>query len=116
MKDFQAFCEAISMIKYKKDLVHQLRLMKFPALLFTALFVLAGCQTDQDQFNDPQQKIVSQQPHLDTIILREGDVVKVAIPDSPNLDTTQSIRRDGRIALPLVGDVVAVGITANELQ
>jgi polysaccharide export outer membrane protein len=76
--------------------------------------MLAGCQTDQ--FKEIPEKTVSEQPHLDTIILREGDVVKIAIPDSPNLDTTQSIRRDGRITLPLVGDVVAVGITADELQ
>jgi polysaccharide export outer membrane protein len=115
MKDFQAHFEAISMITNRNHLVHQFRLMKLSPLLFTALFALAGCETNQ--FNDASSKIASQQqPHLDTIILREGDAVRVAIPDSPNLDTTQSIRRDGRIALPLVGDVVAVGITADELQ
>jgi polysaccharide biosynthesis/export protein len=113
MKKFQALFE-VSMIKIKNDFVHQVRLVKFFTLLFTALFVLAGCKTDQ--FSDTPEKTISQQPHLDTIILREGDVVKIAIPDSPNLDTTQSIRRDGRITLPLVGDVVAVGITADELQ
>jgi polysaccharide export outer membrane protein len=102
------------MIKKKNDLAHQSRLIRFSTLLFAALFMLAGCQTDQ--FKEIPEKTVSEQPHLDTIILREGDVVKIAIPDSPNLDTTQSIRRDGRITLPLVGDVVAVGITADELQ
>jgi polysaccharide biosynthesis/export protein len=102
------------MIKIKKDPIHQLRLVRFSALLIATLFALAGCKTDQ--FVEPPQKTVSDQPHLDTIILREGDAVKIAIPDSPNLDTTQSIRRDGRITLPLVGDVVAVGITADQLQ
>jgi polysaccharide biosynthesis/export protein len=102
------------MMKNKIKLVHQLRLMKFSTLLFTALFALAGCQTNQ--FKDTPDKTISEQPHLDTIILREGDAVKIAIPDSPNLETTQSIRRDGRITLPLVGDVVAVGITADQLQ
>lgn len=102
------------MIKDKNDLVRQLRLRKFSTLLLAALFVSAGCQTNQ--FKDPPGKIVSEQPHLDTIILREGDVVKVTIPDSPNLDTVQSIRRDGRVTLPLVGDVVAIGITSDDLQ
>ena len=102
------------MIKIKKGPVLQSRLAGFSALLIAALFVSAGCKTDQ--FKDTAQKTVSEQPHLDTIILREGDAVRIAIPDSPNLDTTQSIRRDGRITLPLVGDVVAVGITADELQ
>jgi polysaccharide export outer membrane protein len=102
------------MIKIKKHPVHQSRSARFSALLIAALFVSAGCKTDQ--FTETAEKTVSEQPHLDTIILREGDAVRIAIPDSPNLDTTQSIRRDGRITLPLVGDVVAVGITADELQ
>jgi polysaccharide biosynthesis/export protein len=102
------------MIKNKKALVHQWRLMKVSTLLVAAFCALAGCSSDE--FNESQHKNVTPQLHLDTIILREGDVVKVAIPDSPNLDTTQAIRRDGKITLPLVGDVVAVGITSDELQ
>ncbi len=102
------------MIKKINDLAPQLRLRGISTLLLSALFVLSGCQTNQ--FKDAPGKIVSEQPHLDTIILREGDVVKINIPDSPNLETSQSIRRDGRITLPLVGDVVAVGITADQLQ
>jgi polysaccharide export outer membrane protein len=53
----------------------------------------------------------------ESLTLREGDVVKVSFPGSPTLDTTQEIRRDGKINLPLgVGDVDAAGMTPAALE
>jgi polysaccharide export outer membrane protein len=43
-------------------------------------------------------------------------VVKDAFPGSANLDSTQQIWRDGKVALPLVGEVGAAGLTPEELQ
>lgn len=40
----------------------------------------------------------------------------MAFPGAPNLDTTQVIRRDGRITLPLVGEVQAAGLTPSDLN
>ena len=48
--------------------------------------------------------------------LREGDVLKISFPGSPSLDTTQTIRRDGKITMPLVGDVDAAGMTPSALE
>jgi polysaccharide export outer membrane protein len=48
--------------------------------------------------------------------LREGNLLKISFPGSPNLNTTQQIRRDGMISLPLVGEVRAVGKTPVELE
>jgi polysaccharide biosynthesis/export protein len=48
--------------------------------------------------------------------LREGDVLKISFPGSPSLDTTQTIRRDGKISLQLVGDVDAAGMTPSALE
>ena len=42
--------------------------------------------------------------------------MKISFPSAPNLDTTQQIRRDGRITLSLVGEVTAVGLTPAELE
>jgi polysaccharide export outer membrane protein len=55
-------------------------------------------------------------PHAEAITLREGDVVKITFPGSPNLDTVQPIRRDGKLNLPLIGEVDAAGSTPIELQ
>jgi polysaccharide export outer membrane protein len=53
----------------------------------------------------------------ESLTLREGDVLKVSFPGSPTLDTTQEIRRDGKINLPLgVGDVDAAGMTPAALE
>ncbi|MGA3285215.1 MAG: polysaccharide biosynthesis/export family protein, partial [Verrucomicrobiota bacterium] len=81
-----------------------------------ALWILAlaaGCQT---QF--PQPSGVKEQTTAppETITLREGDVLKISFPGSASLDTTQQIRRDGKITLPLVGEVQAAGMTIETLQ
>jgi polysaccharide biosynthesis/export protein len=68
-----------------------------------------GCETGQ-----PKPTAVP--AHSEQLILREGDVVKVSFPGSPNLDTTEQIRRDGKIALQLVGEISAVDVTPSELE
>ncbi|HWL17611.1 MAG TPA: polysaccharide biosynthesis/export family protein [Opitutus sp.] len=49
-------------------------------------------------------------------ILHAGDVLKIAFPGAPNLDSTQQIRRDGKLNLPMVGEVVAADRTPADLQ
>jgi polysaccharide export outer membrane protein len=56
----------------------------------------------------------SQRP--DSIVLREGDTIRVMFPGSPSLNTSQQIRRDGKITLPLLGEMKAAGFTAVELE
>ncbi|HEY1663744.1 MAG TPA: polysaccharide biosynthesis/export family protein [Verrucomicrobiae bacterium] len=58
----------------------------------------------------------STSPNSQSLVLHEGDVVKISLPGSPNLDANQQIRLDGKIALSLVGDVQAAGLTPAELQ
>lgn len=48
--------------------------------------------------------------------LREGDVIKLTFPTASNLDTQMQIRRDGKIALPIVGEVQAAGLRPLELE
>lgn len=45
-----------------------------------------------------------------------GDEVEVQVWQEPDLSRVQRVRLDGRISLPLVGDVVAVGKTPMELD
>ena len=55
-------------------------------------------------------------PRSDSLILREGDTLRITFPGSPNLNTTQQIRQDGKIYLPVIGEVKAVGMTPVELE
>jgi len=80
-------------------------------LLMAAALAFTGCATNQNTL-----PASSGAEHTETVVLREGDAVKIAFPGSPNLDTTQQIRRDGKISLSLVGEVDAVGLTPDALQ
>jgi polysaccharide export outer membrane protein len=42
--------------------------------------------------------------------------MKISFPANANLNTTQPIRRDGMISMPLVGEVKAAGKTPKELE
>jgi len=83
-------------------------------VLLAALFTLTGCETGH--FEKPPHATGAEPAHAETILLREGDTVKISFPASPNLDATQQIRRDGKITLSLVGEVAAAGLTTAELQ
>ncbi len=49
-------------------------------------------------------------------VLIEGDVILISFPAAEDLNTSQKIRRDGRITLPLVGEVEVAGLTPTELE
>ena len=48
--------------------------------------------------------------------LNPGDVVQISFPGAPTMNTTERVRLDGHILLPLVGEVEASGKTPAELQ
>jgi polysaccharide export outer membrane protein len=80
-------------------------------LAVAILTAVVGCQTPQT--NAPVETAADRS---DAIILREGDVVKITFPGAPNLNETQQIRRDGKIALSMVGEIVAAGLTPSDLE
>jgi polysaccharide export outer membrane protein len=92
-------------------------LAKLPwLLLFIVVFALAGCQTDEFGGSSQPGSGVSKQSQTEPVTLREGDTLNISLPGSSSLDTSQQIRTDGKIVLPLIGEVVAAGKTPEELQ
>jgi polysaccharide export outer membrane protein len=84
-------------------------------LLLLVGAIVNGCTTSSNEKTmNPAAAMADQKPDL--IVLREGDVVKVSFPGSANLDASQPIRRDGKILLPLIGEVTAAGLTPEALQ
>jgi len=87
----------------------------FSKLLLPVLGVLmlaaAGCQTYSVPPPDDSTNNAAE-----VLVLRESDVLKISFPGNPNLNTTQPIRRDGMISMPLVGEVKAAGKTPSELE
>jgi polysaccharide export outer membrane protein len=83
------------------------------ALTLFAVIALTGCQTTNPPSLADVEK-AAEQP--DVLVLHEGDSVRVTFPGAPNLNTIQQIRRDGRVALPLVGEFKAAGLTPTEME
>jgi polysaccharide biosynthesis/export protein len=52
----------------------------------------------------------------DTYIIGPEDILEVSVWRTPELSREVVVRPDGRISLPLIGDIMAVGRTTSELR
>jgi polysaccharide export outer membrane protein len=78
-------------------------------LIAIAALVCAGCQTQWPPLPYPPGPYTA-------VRLSPGDTVKVAFAENSDLDQTQKIRRDGKVSLPLVGEVQAAGKRVIDFQ
>src|SRR5437773_548420 len=79
------------------------------ALLVFAALVCGGCQSPLPPLpNPPGPKT--------TVRLSPGDVIKASYADETIPDQTQKIRRDGKVSLPLIGEVTAAGKRVIDFQ
>src|SRR6266699_6879507 len=79
------------------------------ALLVFAALACGGCQTPLPPLPNP--------PGPKTAVrLSPGDVIKVSYSDESVPDQTQKIRRDGKLSLPLIGEVAAAGKRVIDFQ
>jgi polysaccharide biosynthesis/export protein len=51
-----------------------------------------------------------------SLILQEGDTIKISFAGEPSMDTIQPIRRDGKITLPMIGEYDVAGKTPSALE
>jgi polysaccharide export outer membrane protein len=80
----------------------------FAFLVFAAL-ALGGCQSPLPPLPNP--------PGPKTAVrLSPGDVIKASYADETIPDQTQKIRRDGKVSLPLIGEVTAAGKRVIDFQ
>lgn len=80
-----------------------------------AAAVLAGFGLSTACNSTSDLPIGSEYTPSETITINEGDVLKISFATAKGLDTTQEVRRDGRISLAIVGEVVAAGLTPGQL-
>src|SRR5438045_5125638 len=81
------------------------------AILAFLAFAGAGCQMEVNSTALSGQAEVPRH-----VILASGDVVKLTFSAAPELNQSQKIRVDGKLSLPLIGDVDAAGKTVGQLQ
>lgn len=83
------------------------RTLAFAALLLGLFISVGSAQETESSSNANSQKAA---------VLIEGDVILISFPAAPDLNTSQKIRRDGHITLPLIGEVEVSGLTPTELE
>ena len=79
------------------------------ALIAIAALACAGCHTQWPPLPYPPG------PHT-AVRLSPGDTIKIAFAENADLDQTQKIRRDGKVSLPLIGEVQAAGKRIMDFQ
>ncbi len=52
----------------------------------------------------------------DDYVIGEGDVLGISVWDEPKLSVSTTVRPDGKITIPGLGDVAASGLTPGQLQ
>jgi len=70
----------------------------------------SGCQTAS------YAPLPEQPTATTTVTLSPGDVIKLTFPGATELNQSQKIRTDGKVSLPLVGEVEAAGKTLSGFQ
>jgi len=82
-------------------------------LVASFLTFVTGCQAPTTQATGAPTDNSAPQKAIE---LREGDSLKITFPTAARLDTAQQIRRDGKVVLPVLGEIDAVGLTPAELE
>ncbi len=81
------------------------------ALAGAFVCLCCGCQTSVSNPN-----LASQAAPPPRATLAPGDVIKLTFTGTPELNQSQRIRVDGKLSLPLIGEVGAAGKTITALQ
>ena len=81
----------------------------FSALLVFAALACGGCQSPLPPLPYPTGPKTA-------VRLSPGDVIKASYADETIPDQTQKIRRDGKLSLPLIGEVTAAGKRVIDFQ
>ena len=88
-------------------------LSAFEMVFASALILLCGaCQST----NPPTSGFSAQLNAKDPAVLVPGDVIRLVFSGAPDLNQSQKIRPDGKITLPLIGEIDTAGETFAAFQ
>ena len=79
------------------------------AWAFLAALMCSGCQTELPPLPYPPGPYTA-------VRLSPGDTIKVAFAENSDLDITEKIRRDGKVSLPMIGEMQAAGKRVIDFQ
>jgi polysaccharide export outer membrane protein len=82
------------------------------AIAIATLVVIAACAPKTPNYDYAKEP----DPRTAELVLGVGDVIAINVWENNNLNTESTIRPDGTITMPLVGDVKAAGETPTTLK
>jgi polysaccharide biosynthesis/export protein len=85
------------------------------ALLLTGLFC-APLAAQQTPSATPDAAASAGKPHDDSFVIGNDDVLAINVWKEPDISRSIPVRSDGKISLPLVGEVQAAGMTPAKLE
>ncbi len=80
------------------------------------LLITLSCSNVGYQVIDSNEKLISELQQPKPYILGCGDVIKVTVWRHDEASTDAVIAPDGKISLPLIGEITAAGLTVDELK
>ena len=88
----------------------------FSFFAIAILIFAIGCQTPSNT-TQPTNATSQTNSNDTSVTLREGDVVSVTFPSATALNAPrQLVRRDGRIVIPALGEIMAAGLSPSDLE
>jgi polysaccharide export outer membrane protein len=85
-------------------------------LLGLSLSLFSGCAARHGDASALYADAARTDPRLRPYVIGVSDVVRVTVWKDPNLSADASVRPDGTLTLPLIGEIHAAGETAVTLQ
>ncbi len=91
---------------------------RFLVILMAALIMsLAACSASEPRLPPKDKNWETSGPSVlvKSYKMAVGDQIQINVWKNPELSLSEPIRPDGKISMPLIGDVMAVGLTPEEL-
>jgi polysaccharide biosynthesis/export protein len=66
--------------------------------------------------DQPVSNLTAGKPHDNTFVIGNNDMLAISVWKEPDISRTLPVRSDGRISLPLAGEIQAAGLTPLKLE
>ena len=89
---------------------------------FVALLNVSGCSSSEEtaresgvQVHRSGSKPINPEPQVENYVIRQGDSISVSVWGFSQFNTNGLVKANGTLNIPLLGDVIAAGLTKDQL-
>ena len=86
------------------------------ATLTGSIWAQSGSAADADHATPPAKAADAAKAHDNSFVIGNDDVLAISVWKEPDISRSIPVRSDGKISLPLVGEVQAAGVTPLKLE